>query len=66
MTLRRRKYVALAITVLIAVVYGQVAGGWSDLAYYGGAAVLLVIICGVALPWMELAPDGAWRRRAET
>jgi len=66
MKLRTRKYVALALTVLISAIYGQLAGEWSDLQYYGGAAILLVLICGVALPWMELAPDGAWRRRTET
>jgi hypothetical protein len=62
MMLRTRKYVALAITVLAAAVYGRLAGGWDDLQYYGGAAVLLVIIVFVALPWMEFAPDGAFRR----
>jgi hypothetical protein len=66
MTLRTRKYVVLAITVLVGVVYGQLAGDWSDFEYYGGAAGLLVLICGIGLPWLELAPDGAWRRRPET
>ena len=66
MTLKTRKYVGLAITVIIGVVYGQLAGGWSDLEYYGGAAVLLVAILGVALPWMEFAPDGAFRKHPET
>jgi hypothetical protein len=66
MRLRTRKYVGLAITILIGVVYGQLAGGWSDLQYYGGAAVLLVLICAVALPWMEFAPDGAFRQRPQS
>jgi hypothetical protein len=66
MTVKTRKYVALAVTVLIGVVYGQLAGGWSDLEYYGGAAALLVVIAGVALPWMEYAPDGAFRKHPRT
>jgi hypothetical protein len=36
------------------------------LQYYGGAAVLLVLICAVALPWMEFAPDGAFRQRPQS
>jgi hypothetical protein len=65
MTLRTRKCVVLAITVLVGVVYGQLAGSWNDTGYYGGAAGLLVLICVIGLPWLELAPDGAWRRRPQ-
>ena len=66
MTMRARKYVLLAITVVVGVVYGQLAGHWSDLEYYGGAAGLLVVICLVGLPWMEFASDGAFRRRPQS
>jgi hypothetical protein len=65
MTLRTRKYVVLAITVLVGVVYGQLAGSWNDVEYYGGAAGLLVLICVIGLPWLEFAPHGAWRRRPQ-
>lgn len=65
MTMRARKYVLLAVTVIVGAVYGQLAGHWPDLEYYGGAAGLLVLICVVGMPWMELAPDGAWRRRPQ-
>jgi hypothetical protein len=65
MTLRTRKYVALAVTIVIAVAYGRLAADWSAAAYYGGAAALLVVVCAVALPWMEFARDGAFRRRPE-
>jgi hypothetical protein len=61
--LRTRKYVGLAVTALIAAIYSRLAGGWDDLTFYGGAAGLLVVIGLVALPWMEFAPDGAFRRR---
>jgi hypothetical protein len=66
MRLRTRKYVATAVTVLLAAAYTQLAGGWNELQYYGGAAGLLAVIVLVALPWMEFAPDGAFRRRRET
>ena len=63
MSLRWRKYVLLAITVFAAVVYAQLTSGWTDAAYYGGAAGVLVAILLVGLPWLEFAPDGALRRR---
>ena len=66
MTLRTRKYVVVAVTVVIAAVYSRIAGHWSDVEFYGGGAALLVLICSVGLPWMEYAPDGAFRRRPQT
>jgi hypothetical protein len=66
MSLRTRKYVLTAILVLISAVYGHFAGGWNDLRYYGGAAALLVLTLSVGLPWLEFAPDGAFRRRPQT
>ena len=65
MTLRTRKYVLLAITVLVAVMYSRLADGWSDAAFYGGGAASIAVIVCVGLPWLEMAPDGAWRRRTE-
>jgi hypothetical protein len=65
MTIRTRKYVLLAITVIVGVVYGKLAGHWPDLEYYGGAAGLLVLICVFGMPWMEYAPDGAFRRNPQ-
>jgi hypothetical protein len=62
MTLRTRKYVLLAITVLVAVLYSLLAGGWTDAASYGGGAALIAVIVLVGLPWLELASDGVWRR----
>jgi hypothetical protein len=64
-TVRARKYVVLAITVVIGAIYGQVAGDWARLELYVGEAVLIVLICGVGLPWMEYAPDGAFRRQPQ-
>ena len=53
------------ITLLLGALYAQLAGGWDDLRYYGGAAGVLALIVVVGLPWLEFAPDGAFRRRPE-
>jgi hypothetical protein len=58
-----RWYVLLVVTALISGIYARLTLGWSDLECYGGAAALLVLIGGVGLPWMEYAPDGAFRRQ---
>jgi hypothetical protein len=66
MSLRTRKYVLAAITVLLGAIYAQLAGAWGDVPYYGGAACVLALIVLIGLPWLEFAPDGAYRRRPET
>jgi hypothetical protein len=61
-----RKYIALLVVVLLAVALTRVsdAAGWSRLEMYAvGAGLLLVFGC-IALPWMEMAPDGAWGRKS--
>jgi hypothetical protein len=58
--------VLLVITVLAGVVYALVSLDWSDAAVYGGGAGLIAVIVLSGLPWMEFAPDGAFRRRAQS
>ena len=65
MSKRARSHVVLAAAALAGGVYGWLSLGWGDLAFYGGEAAVIVLICGIGLPWMELAPDGAWQRRPE-
>ena len=65
MTKKTREYVMLVIALLVGVVYGWLSLEWSDVAFYGGGAAVIVLICGIGLPWMELAPDGAFRRRPQ-
>jgi hypothetical protein len=65
MSLRTRKYVLAVITLLLGALYAQLAGGWGDLQYYGGAACVLAFIALIGLPWLEFAPDGAFRRRPQ-
>jgi hypothetical protein len=65
-SLRSRKYVVLLVTAVVAGVYTSLARGWSDFEFYAGGAALIIIIGAVGLPWMEFAPDGAFRRRSST
>jgi hypothetical protein len=64
-SVRTRKYVALAVNVLLAVAVTQVGGaaGWTTAQTYAVAGGVLVAFLLVALPWIDLAPDGALRRR---
>jgi hypothetical protein len=64
-SVRTRKYVALLINLLIAAAVTQVAdaAGWSTAETYAVAAGVLAVVCLVALPWIDMAPDGALRRR---
>jgi hypothetical protein len=63
---KTREYVVLVITVLAAVAYSLLAGEWADAAFYGGGAGLIAVIVLAGLPWIEFAPDGAWRRRPQS
>jgi hypothetical protein len=66
MSLRRRKYVVLLVGVVLIAVYAQFTGGWSDIEYYGGAAVIMFVVGMIGMVWMEYAPDGAFRKHPET
>jgi hypothetical protein len=61
---RARKYVALVVTALAAAGLTTVAnaGEWSKGELYGVGAGLLVVIVFVVNLWIEMAPDGAFRR----
>jgi hypothetical protein len=64
MRLRTRKYFAGVGVVVLATAVSRVSDalGLSKAETYGAAAATLVVFCLVALPWIEMAPDGAWRR----
>jgi len=64
MSVRARTYVAMACTVVLAYFYSRLSSDWSFGAFYVGLMGLVTAIVLVALPWVELAPDGALRRRA--
>lgn len=62
MSFRTRKYVVLVVVVVLAIALTRVsdAAGWSELETYAVGAALLVVLCPIAMAWMEMAPDGAW------
>jgi cytochrome bd-type quinol oxidase subunit 1 len=65
MSVRTRTYVAMVAGVLLAFGRTRVAhgGDWGKAEMYAVGAVLLAVFIVVALPWIELAPDGELRRR---
>ena len=66
MRMKAREYVMLGIASVLGGVYGWLSLGWSDLAFYGGGAGLIAMLVLVGLPWIEFAPDGAFRRRPQS
>ena len=64
MTVRMREYIAMAVCVLLAFGLTRVAhaADWSRAEMYAVGAGMLAVVVVVALPWIEMAPDGTWRR----
>jgi hypothetical protein len=65
MSTRARKYVLAAIVMVLAYAYARLGGDWSNLAFYAGGAGLLALVGVGGCFWIELAPDGAFRRHAQ-
>jgi hypothetical protein len=65
MSVRTRTYIAMVAGVLLAFGLTRVAhaADWSKVDMYAVGAVLLAVLIVIALPWIELAPDGDLRRR---
>jgi hypothetical protein len=66
MSKQARSYVVLMIAAVAGGLYGWLSLSWSAPAFFAGEAVLIVLIGAVGLPWLEFAPDGAFRRHAKT
>ena len=65
MSKRTRNYVMLVVALVAGLVYGRISRDWSGVAFYGGLAGVVVLVGGIGLPWLEFAPDGAFRRRTQ-
>ena len=63
---RTRNYVVMAASALAGLVYARIAHDWDLGAFLAGEAVVILLVGSVGLPWLEFAPDGAFRRRPET
>jgi CHASE2 domain-containing sensor protein len=66
MSKRAREYVVLVAVILVGIAYGWVSRDWSYLELMGGIGVIGVVVACVGMPWIESAPDGAWRRRPQS
>jgi hypothetical protein len=62
MSMRSRKCVWLVVTVLLALAYTRVAGGWDDVAFFAGLAGVVAFVSIAGNVFTEFAPDGALRR----
>ena len=60
---RTRFYVVLALTPLAAKVLSEIGENWSDAAFYGAVAGLVALFAVFGNFWVDMAPDGALRRR---
>jgi hypothetical protein len=63
---RTRFYVMLAVSAVAGFVYSRIAKDWSFEAFLAGEAVVVILVGAVGLPWLEFAPDGAFRRRPQS
>jgi hypothetical protein len=60
-----RFYVMLAVSAVAGLVYARIARDWSFGAFLAGEAVVIALVGGFGLPWMEFAPDGAFREHPQ-
>jgi hypothetical protein len=62
MSMRARKYVWLAVTVLLALIYARISGAWGDVTFTAGFAGVVAFVAIAGNVFIESAPDGAFRR----
>jgi hypothetical protein len=64
MSRRTRFYVALLLDLVASIGLALFANAhdWTRPELYAVGAGVLTVFVLIALPWMEMAPDGAWRR----
>jgi hypothetical protein len=63
---RTRNYVTMAVSAVAGLVYARIARDWSFAAFLAGEGAVVALIVLIGLPWLEFAPDGAFRRRPQT
>ena len=66
MSKRARWHVLLASALPVGAIYGRLSFEWSLLEFYGGMAGILLVFAFIGMPWVESAPDGAFRRRPQS
>jgi hypothetical protein len=63
MSKRVRNYVVALVSAVLGFAYGKLSSDWSGVELFGGLATVVAVIVLVGLPWLEMAPDGAFRRK---
>jgi hypothetical protein len=56
----------MAVSAVAGLVYARIARDWSFAAFLAGEGAVVALIVLIGLPWLEFAPDGAFRRRPQT
>ena len=63
---RARFHVMLVVSAIAGLAYARIARDWSFAEFLAGEAVVIILVGSFGLPWMEFAPDGAFRRRPQS
>jgi hypothetical protein len=56
----------LVVAAIAGFVYSRISRDWSFATFLAGEAAVVVVIGCLGLPWMEFAPDGAFRKQARS
>jgi hypothetical protein len=62
MSKRARFLVTLVAAAILGSAYGKLSGDWATVPFVAGLFGVVSLVVLVGLPWMEFAPDGAFRR----
>jgi hypothetical protein len=56
----------LVVAAVAGFVYARISRDWSFATLLAGEAAVVVVVGAFGLPWMEFAPDGAFRKQPQS